>query len=242
MTNEATLSLTSLSAVNLYGQFKKYNFLADLRRFILGFNIFEFDIDENRYGHPLANQEHLSPSGANLPVIADNLKQASPEKYAEIMAKMQHRIPGVVNVVAHASSRDIKLMFKDSAFDEPFSQQFVSDGSMKMLALLLLLNQPKPHALLASEEPEKDLYHETLEPLVEDFRAYASTSGQLWLSTHSIELVNAVKLEELYVITKKDGFAQITHASDDPMLSVFVEDSDVPGSLWRQGLLIGVSQ
>ena len=54
----------------------------------------------------------------------------------------------------------------------------VSDGTIKMFAYLVLLNDPKPYPLLAVEEPENQLYPELLPELAEEFRDYARRGGQ----------------------------------------------------------------
>jgi predicted ATPase len=111
-----------------------------------------------------------------------------------------------------------------------------------MFAYLVLLYDPVPFPILAIEEPENQLYQELLEPLVEEFREYARRGGQVFLSTHSPELLNQVHLEEIYALKKEDGFTQITHVSDSELLHNLVREGDVPGSLWRQGLLGGVNR
>ena len=59
-----------------------------------------------------------------------------------------------------------------------------------MFAYLVLLYDPKPHPLLAVEEPENQLYPELLYELIEEFRAYALRGGQVFVSTHSPDFLN----------------------------------------------------
>ena len=50
--------------------------------------------------------------------------------------------------------------------------------------------------------------------------------------------MNGVQLEELFWLVKVDGFTQIKRASDDELLRDLVAEGDLPGYLWKQGLLI----
>ena len=50
---------------------------------------------------------------------------------------------------------------RTAVFCDPFIARYVSDGTIKMFAYLVLLYDPKPHPLLAVEEPENQLYPET---------------------------------------------------------------------------------
>jgi predicted ATPase len=71
------------------------------------------------------------------------------------------------------------------------------------------LYDPVPHPLLCIEEPENQLYPTLLWELAEEFRAYAQRGGQVFVSTHSPDFLNAVNLEEVFWLTKRDGCTQI---------------------------------
>ena len=77
---------------------------------------------------------------------------------------------------------------------------------MKMFAYLVLLYDPQPHPLLCIEEPENQLYPKLLFELAEEFRNYARKGGQVFVSTHSPDLLNAAKLEEVFLAKKRKGF------------------------------------
>jgi predicted ATPase len=131
------------------------------------------------------------------------------------------------------------LRFQDGSFKDPFISRYVSDGTIKMFAYLVLLYDPRPHPLLAIEEPENQLYPELLHELVEEFRDYARRGGQVFISTHSPEFLNSVRLEEIYWLVKRDGFSTARRASDSETLRNLVAEGDLPGTLWKQGLFEG---
>ena len=107
-----------------------------------------------------------------------------------------------------------------------------------MFTYLVLLNAPNPHTLLCIEEPENQLYPELLPILAEEFRDYARRGGQVFVSTHSPGLVNAIMPEELFYLKKQnDGFTTITRAADIPNVASLVEAGDQLGWMWDEGLL-----
>jgi len=186
--------------------------------------------------------EHLSQTGENLPIVAQFMHEHYPEKFEEVLRKMEQRVPGVTSVeAAEALDGRIILRFQDGAFRDPFIARYVSDGSLKMFAYLLLLSDPNPHPLLCIEEPENQLYPDLLHELSEEFRSYSEAGGQVFISTHSPDFVNGVQLEELFWLVKVDGFSQIKRASDDELLRDLVDEGDLPGYLWKQGLFKGAS-
>lgn len=65
------------------------------------------------------------------------------------------------------------LRFNDKGFEAPFYAQQVSDGTLKVFAYRLLLEDPTPPPFLYIEEPENGLYHKLLESLANQFRDHA---------------------------------------------------------------------
>ena len=114
------------------------------------------------------------------------------------------------------------LKFQDGSFKDPFLARYVSDGTIKMLAYLILLHDPSPHPLLCVEEPENQLYPKLLPELAEEFRAYARHGGQVFVSTHSPDFLNATRLEEVFWLQKSEGYTHIKRAKDDEQISASI--------------------
>ena len=73
----------------------------------------------------------------------------------------------------------------------PFDARELSDGTLRYLCLLAALKSPRPPTLLALNEPETSLHPDLLEPLAQ-LLAEASRTSQLWITTHSEQLAEAV--------------------------------------------------
>jgi predicted ATPase len=119
--------------------------------------------------------------------------------------------------------------------------RFVSEGTIKMLAYLVLLCDPKPHPLLCVEEPENQLYPLLLWELAEEFRSYSERGGQVFVSTHSPDFLNAVELDEVFWLVKEKGFTQVLRAKDDPQLAAYMAEGDQMGYLWKEGFFKGAN-
>lgn len=153
---------------------------------------------------------------------------------------MRQRVPGMGEITPEPT-RDGRLLlkFQDGSFKDPFIDKYVSDGTIKMFAYLVLLYDPKPHPLLCVEEPENQLYPKLLWELAEEFRDYARRGGQVFVSTHSPDFLNACKLEEVFWLVKQAGFTQIGRAQDDPQLRAYMASGDQMGYLWKEGFFEG---
>jgi predicted ATPase len=155
--------------------------------------------------------------------------------------KIKHRVPGISKVEAKTTEEGrVLLKFQDGAFEDPFLARYVSDGTIKMLAYLTLLYDPQPHPLLCVEEPENQLYPRLLTELAEEFRAYSRRGGQVFVSTHSPDFLNATELDEVFWLVKNNGYTEIKRAALDEQIAAYMADGDQMGYLWKQGFFDGV--
>ena len=168
------------------------------------------------------------------------MQQQHSKVLRQILAKLASRVPGVTHVDSKVTEEGrVLLKFQDGKFEDPFLARYVSDGTIKMLAYLVLLLDPSPHPLLCVEEPENQLYPSLLPELAEEFRTYAQRGGQVFVSTHSPDFLNAVELHEAFWFVKRDGYTDVRRASDDTQIAAYVNEGDQLGYLWKQGLFDG---
>lgn len=225
------------------GQFREFRVVSEFRSLIENWHISDFHVADAR---PVAEDgyaEHLSTRGDNVAQVAQFLHDHHQDRFAAVLDAMKRRVPGISKVAAMQTvDGRLVLRFQDEAFKDPFIARFVSDGTIKMFAYLVLLHDPRPFPLLAVEEPENQLYPELLHELVEEFRDYANRGGQVFVSTHSPEFLNGLNLDEIYWLGKKDGYTKIYRAADSATLKALVAEGDLPGALWRQGIFKGAWQ
>ncbi len=237
---EHALDDPSVLAIKGLGQFKEFRVVAEFRSLIENWHISDFHISDARPSAEAGYAEHLSTRGDNVAQVAQYLWEHHRECFDRILQVMRERVPGVSRVEAKPTEDGrLVLRFQDGSFKDPFIARYVSDGTIKMFAYLVLLYDPRPHPLLAIEEPENQLYPELLHELVEEFRDYAGRGGQVFVSTHSPEFLNGAKLDEIYWLVKDRGFSTARRASDSVLLRRLVEEGDLPGALWKQGLFEG---
>jgi predicted ATPase len=108
-----------------------------------------------------------------------------------------------------------------------------------MFAYLLLLHDPRPHPLLCVEEPENQLYPTLQDELLEEFRLYAKSGGQVFITSHSPDMLNAAEPEEVYWLIKKDGYTTVKRASEDPLIQAQYDEGNQLGYLWRSNMFRG---
>ena len=228
-------------AIKGLGQFKQYQAVAELSELLENWHVSDLHVQEARTSSDAGFAEHLSARGDNLAQVALFLFEHHRDRFDRILAVMRARVPGVTSIEAKRTlDGRLVLRLQDGSFKDPFVARHVSDGTIRMFAYLVLLHDPKPHPLLAVEEPENQLYPALLRELAEEFRDYARRGGQVFVSTHSPEFLNGVKLDEIYWLVKEDGFATVRRASESKLLRDLYAEGDLPGALWKQRFFEGV--
>ena len=233
---EIPLKSPDLIAVNALGQFAEHPRVAALRDFITGWYVSYFSV-ENTRGQPEAGpQERLSRTGDNLANVIQYLAEQHPERLEEIFRVLRTRVPRIERVLADAlPDGRLLLTIKDAPFDNPVLARFASDGTLKMLAYLVLLYDPVPPPFIGIEEPENFLHPRLLYELAEECRS-AAERGQLLVTTHSPFFVNALRPEEVRVLYRDDnGYTQVETASDIQGVRDFVNEGALLGHLWLEG-------
>ena len=231
----------SLSIATL-GALKQHPRIAAFREFLEGWYLSYFTPDAAR-GLPLAGpQRRLSVHGENLANVVQYMQREHPEDFDSILKKIAGRVPGIDKIDAQRTEDDrLLLRFNDRGFVDPFYAQQMSDGTLKLFAYLLLMEDPNPPPFICIEEPENGLYHKLLEVLAAEFRAHATGKGnapQIFMTTHHPYLVDALTPEEVWVLEKgEDGFATISRASDDPIVKAMVDEGLTLGNLWYSDFL-----
>ena len=227
-------------AVKGLAQFKKFPAAMALGELISNWHISDFHIQRATPEQEAGYAEHLSKEGENLSLVTEYLFKRHPKVYKNIIKKLKKRVPGITKVDAKTTEEGrVLLRFQDGAFQDPFLARHVSDGTIKMFAYLVLLHDPKPHPLLCVEEPENQLYPKLLWELAEEFREYASRGGQVFISTHSPDFLNAAQLDEVFWLVKEDGYTSVKRASEDKQIKAYMKDGDQMGFLWKQGFFEG---
>lgn len=233
---EIPLKSPDLIAVNALGQFADHPRVAALRDFITGWYVSYFSVDDTR-GQPEAGpRERLSRTGDNLANVIQYLAEQHPERLERIFEVLRARVPRVERVLADTMPDGrLLLQIKDAPFEHPVLARFASDGTLKMLAYLVLLYDPDPPSFIGIEEPENFLHPRLLPELAEECRA-ASESGQLLVTTHSPFFINTLKPEEVRVLYRDErGYTQAVRAADIRGVPAFMQAGALLGQLWMEG-------
>ncbi len=237
LSDKRKLGITTL------GSLKQHPRISAFRQFIEGWYLSYFTPDAAR-SLPLAGpQKHLNIRGDNLGNVVQFMEREHEARFKKVLERIAKKIPGINSIKTYRDpvTDHLHLLFQDKGFNKPFYAQQMSDGTLKVFAYLLLLEDPTPPPFICIEEPENGLYHKLLETLAAEFRIHATgrkSASQVFITTHQPYFVDALEPEEVWILEKgEDGFSTIRRANDDELVKNMVAEGLPLGGLWYSDYL-----
>ena len=240
---QEVLNSPDILAANVFGQLASYPRISTLRDFVTGWHISLLsmgqpgEISPNRAARRA--QEQLSATGHNLAHVVRYFEEQHPERLKEVMMSLSRFVPELERIeTVRMWDGQLQLQLKDTSFKKPIPSRLVSDGTIQLLAQLILLNEPTQPPLIALEEPENHIHPRLLPELAEECRK-ATGHTQLLVATHSPFFVNSLRPEEMWVLYRNaKGFTQARRTVDIRGIKSFMQYGALLGNLWTEGYFV----
>lgn len=210
--------------------------ISQFRSFLSGWYLSYF-VPELARAQPMAGAEpHLNRRGDNLAKYLQFIERQQPAKFKKALDWIATKVPGL-EAIGSVKAPDGRLLleFHATGYAKPFYQQDMSDGSLKLLAYMLLMEDPDPAPFIGIEEPENGLHHQLLSLLATELQAFAAQDRgpQVLVTTHSPNFVDALTPAEVWVLSKgADGYSGLTRAADLSGVQALFDEGIPMGSQW----------
>lgn len=195
--------------------------------------------------NPVASQKFLEEGGGNLSAWLMMMQTRHPESYARIVSAVKDEMPDVANIITWPTPQSTVFVASAERFlKTPVPVWQMSDGELAFISLLSLIFSPEEYgsALYCVEEIENFLHPRLIDALIKlhDQRRgeLGSIAGQVMITTHSPQVVDKVDLDDLIVMSKRNGETICTRPGDKPRLRQLLEDEEIGlGDLLYSGAL-----
>jgi len=236
LTDPRQLGIATLGTLKEHPRIKRF------RDFLKGWYLSYFHPDAARSLQPAGAQRHLDVHGNNIGNVVQYMEREHKKRFQNILDRIASKIPGVTSIDTKVTDdKRVLLRFNNGAFKDPFYASQMSDGTLKIFAYLLLMEDPEPPPFICIEEPENGLYHRLLNALAIEFRSQASgkkSAPQIFVTTHQPYFVDALAPNEVWILEKgDDGFSTIRRASDIELVRNLVAEGLPLGGLWYSDYL-----
>lgn len=238
------VELTDLRQLGIatMGTLKEHPRIKRFRDFLKGWYLSYFHPDAARSLPSAGPQKHLNIHGDNIGNVVQFLEREHKDRFKLILDRIASKIPGVNKIdTLVTDDKRVLLRFNDGAFSDPFFAQQMSDGTLKVFAYLLMMEDPDPPPFICIEEPENGLYHKLLESLAQEFRSHATGkkgAPQIFVTTHQPYFVDALAPKEVWILEKgADGYSRLQQVSDIELVQNMVDEGLPLGGLWYSDYL-----
>lgn len=181
---------------------------------------------------------YLKSHGGNLAAVLLRLEREDIHRFEAICSHIQRVLPVFDRFQIEEDYGSVLLRWKAKGMDKTIGAHLTSDGSLRLFALVTLLNLPPemlPNVLLL-DEPELGL-HPAAIALIGDMIKTLAVDRQVIVATQSPLLVDAFGLDEIRVLELRDGRTEIRRYDEDEYRHWLEEYTT--GELWQKNLLGG---
>lgn len=210
---------TALSTVTT----SEFPHLYALRSFLASVNFLEINPNAARLENDRFEKKELKSDASNLAAVLAHIKEISSDDnrddgaLSDISNDLSYLIPSVKKVEVSDIENSKEYSFYIQTVDNlRFSSRVISDGTIRLLALLSIINNPERNGVLCFEEPENGVHEGRIPALIQTLRDAANYNQngsvfQIILNTHSPAVLGALHDSEIVVadivrkIDKKTG-------------------------------------
>ena len=189
----------------------------------------------------IGDDRWLMPDAANLAAVLFRLKSKNERVYRRIVRNVAQIAPFFVDFDLEPSGlggKDIILNWRHRESDLVFGPHQLSDGTLRAICLIALLQQPTEDLpyLIVVDEPELGLHPQALELVASLFQA-VSDHVQVLISTQSSTFVDAFDPQDIVVVERR-GEATTFERPDPKMLDSWLEEYSL-GEIWEKNVFGG---
>jgi hypothetical protein len=180
-----------------------YDFLTSLR-------IYNIEPKKLRAIHDLHLGDYLLRDGSNAAAVLKSLKEAHPLRHQRVRELLAVALPDLQDVDTYTlpgSGGGLQFRLNAGLTEPvPFFEGEVSDGTLRILGLLLAVYQPQRPSVLGIEEPELTV-HPALAELISQVLLDSAHDGQVLVTTHSPDVLDAKEIsdDQIRVVTMEHG-------------------------------------
>jgi predicted ATPase len=228
-----------LLALKALGFLEAYPRIRALRTFIESWQFLTVDIRGIREPRWDERAFRLSDDATNLANVLRTLQGTA--AYQAILENLKSLLDYVTEMSTDLDRGRVLLLLQEKAFRDPIEALALSDGTLRLLAILTALQTMPDHGLLCIEEPEHGLHPLLFGPLLDLIRERCPQNGsrQVLLTTHSPDMVDAAEAAEIVPVQRDPTGATELVTLDQKQLHKWLKSFRL-GELWRMRQIGGV--
>lgn len=199
--------------------------------------LYDFDPTLMKQSSQIASVRFLKEDGSNLANILQRILKDK-DKRTVMTNLLRECLPFVEGIEPVKNfDQSISYKIKEVYHNKTFHSNFLSDGTVNILALITALYFEEDPDIVIIEEPERNL-HPKLMAKIAEMAKERSEQKQIIITTHNPEFVKYTGLcSLLFAKRSRTGFTQITKPADNKSVNIFLENELGLEDLFIQDIL-----
>jgi len=188
---------------------------------------------------PARKTSFLQPTGENLSGVVHTIQSENPQLFDEIEELLKTGVKEIERLLTKLTDQGTTyIAIKEKDLPSPIPITNISDGTLRLLAILTALYSLSPSTLLLFEEPENCIHPYLLEVLADILKS-VSERTQILTSTHSVLFLNYLSYEDLVLVEKRRGETVCKPIKDKEGVKEALKSMGL-GEFWYSGAIGGV--
>jgi predicted ATPase len=186
-------------------------------------------------------EDHLTPDGSNAAAILRRLKSDNHAwRYDRLCSLLGKVVRGIKKVEYHAVGQKETIQIKQDVgtkYPWTFDALNMSDGTLRILGLLLAVYQPGLHSVITIEEPEATV-HPAVTELIIEVLMDAAKERQVLITTHSPDILDYKHLKDSQIkIVTIENYSTLIASLSQSSREAIRQHLYTAGELLRSGEL-----
>ena len=199
--------------------------------------IFDFDPKELKKSSSMASMKILEENGSNIASVLNNILRTK-ENRKRLTVLLEEFLPFVDGVsVENNLDKSFSYKVQEKFSNRAFHANFLSDGTVSLLAIIIALYFENLSNIIILEEPERNIHPKLLGNLLSSAED-VSEEKQVLITTHNPEFLKHIKIENVRLIQRDvDGYTLVSSPADNETVKCFMKNDLGLDDLFLQDML-----
>ena len=199
--------------------------------------IFDFDPKELKRSSSMASTKMLEENGANLASVLQSILRKK-EDSKKLTLLLNEFLPFIETVsVENNPDKSFSYKIRECYNSKDFYANFLSDGTVSILALIIALYFEALSNVIILEEPERNIHPKLLANLISSAEDIAKEK-QVIITTHNPEFLKHANIDDVRLVSRDcSGKTKVSKPGDSTIVKEFIRNDLGLEELFLQGLL-----
>lgn len=199
--------------------------------------VYDFDPQKLKRPCTVSARKILESDGSNLAAVLQYVTK-NPKQHSQLIQLLKNSLP-FINKLMVEQKYDQSYSFKicERYSEKSFYANFLSDGTVSIIAIILALYFQEQSDIVIIEEPERNIHPKLLNSVVQMAKD-VSQNKQIIFTTHNPEILSNVDLSAIRFVQRDcEGFSIVSKPSESKRVQRFISDELGVDELFLQNLL-----